>query len=163
MSSIKYRPIDYSELDFQKEMLYQALYVPEGNPKYSRAILDEPPLCNYIDEWGKYTGDICIVAESDNVLVGAIWGRIFSSPKIGYGYVNDKTPEISVAIISNYRSRGIGTRLINEICQAYKKKGIESISLSVDCRSPAHQLYIRCGFKTIKEDDLSVIMTKKLN
>ena len=156
------REIKNNEISFLKEMLYLALYVPEGQTPFPKTVLENPEISKYIDNWGIYQDDIAIVAEFGGELVGAIWGRIFKIPTIGYGFVDENTPEISMAIKGNFRSQGIGTKLIEEISNSYLNRGINSISLSVDKRNRAKLLYERTGFEFAKDTGTAVIMKKKL-
>lgn len=160
---MNYREIDSREIKFLKEMLYEALFVPEGQPPFPLSILDKPEISNYIDNWGQLPNDLAIVAEFNNELIGAIWGRSFQPPKIGFGFVDRETPEISMAIIKSFRNKGIGTRLIEEISNRYAKKKIKAISLSVDELNKAKNLYERSGFEIIANTGTSVTMKKELN
>lgn len=53
-------------------MLYEALFVPEGQPKFQKSILDEPEINKYIREWSRRGGDIAIVAIGENDLIGVV-------------------------------------------------------------------------------------------
>ena len=46
---------------------------------------------SFIDGFGTRDGDICFVAESDGVIVGAVWVRIMDD----YGHIDDKTPSFA--------------------------------------------------------------------
>jgi len=159
---MNYRKIDKSEIKFLKEMLYEALFVPEGQSPFSLSILEKPEISVYIDNWGKLPNDLAIVAEINNELVGAIWGRSFYPPKLGYGFIDSETPEISMAIKKSFRNRGVGTMLIDELSRRYAEKGIKAISLSVDKLNKAKSLYKRSGFKVITDKGSDLIMKKKL-
>ncbi|WP_246484538.1 hypothetical protein [Virgibacillus salarius] len=67
-----------ADIDFLWEMLYQAIYVPEGVERPSRAIIKDPALEKYVRNWGR-DGDIALIAldETGNH-VGAIWTRLFN-------------------------------------------------------------------------------------
>ena len=53
----------------------------------------------------------CLVAETDGKVIGAVWVRIMND----YGHVDDETPSLSISLYKEYRSRGIGSRLMQEI------------------------------------------------
>ena len=107
---ISLRPLDQSEHDFLEDMLYEAIFVAEGTPKLPRSIILEPDIKKYIDEWASNRHDIAIVAVNGNELDGAIWGREFRNENRGYGYVDEETPEISMAVMEKFRNKGIGGR-----------------------------------------------------
>jgi len=156
------REIGKKEIAFLKEMLYLALYVHEGEPIFPRSILDHPDLSKYIEDWGSLPHDLALVAENNDELVGAIWGRGFQKPKVGWGFIDENIPEISIAVKVGFRNQGIGTKLIQEISDRYFDKGIESISLSVDKRNKARFLYERTGFVIVKDTGPDYLMKKEL-
>ncbi len=143
-------------------MLYEALYIPDGQEKLPREVIEEDSLKKYIVEWGKDQYDIAYVAEMDTELVGAIWGRLFSEQNKGFGFIDHKTPELSMAVKPPYRNRGIGTELIQTIAQAYRKKGVQQLSLSVDKANDASRLYKRLGCEVKMETDTSYTMIKRI-
>ena len=70
---ISYRPILSNEHLFLEEMLYEALFVPEGQPKYPRSVTDNPDLRKYVEDWSRDKYDLAIVALDKKELIGAIW------------------------------------------------------------------------------------------
>ena len=143
-------------------MLYEALYVPEGAPPFPKAILQVPDISKYIDDWAKYKYDIALVATKGDKLIGAIWGRLFPAPLKGYGYVDESTPEISMAVAKEYRGQSIGGSLLSKISEAYREMSIDQISLSVDQNNPALSLYLRHDFYQVNKDNDALTMAKKL-
>ena len=156
------REIKHNEIDFLREMLYLALYVPEGEPPFPKSILDNPDISKYIDHWGTYSNDLAIVAVLNEKLIGAVWGRTFNSLKPGYGFIDEKTPEISIAVKDEFRNQRIGTKLIDEITMIYSSRGIKSVSLSVDKRNRAKSLYEKKGFIVVADKGTAVTMEKIL-
>ena len=156
------REIKHKEIDFLREMLYMAIYVPKGQPPFPKSILEHPDISKYIDHWGTLPNDLALVAVFNNELIGAIWGRTFSSSKAGYGFIDENTPEISMAVKEKFRNQGIGTKLIDEISKIYFSKGIKSISLSVDKQNRAKLLYLRKGFIIVENEGADFTMKKIL-
>lgn len=151
----KIRGMRKTDQAFMEEMLYQAIYVHDGEaPDHS--ITQLPELKKYIINWQEK--DICLIAETqEGIPVGACWVRWFTKKKPGYGFTHDSVPELSIAVLPDYQGKGIGSALMNEvICQT--SKGAAGISLSVDRRNSATGLYRRMGFKPIKEDGNSQVM-----
>ncbi|MGB1206413.1 MAG: GNAT family N-acetyltransferase [Chitinophagales bacterium] len=159
---IIYRQIKSTEHFFLEEMLYEALFVPVGKPRFSKSILNEPTIRKYINNWNESNGDIAILALHENELIGAIWGRKFQIENKGYGYIDNEIPEISMAIKEKYRNKGIGTTLLHQIELKYIQSGVCKISLSVAKQNPARFLYERNGYKFYEENGTAITMIKKL-
>jgi len=130
---------------FLREMLYHSLFVPEGEKPFSRTILQDPAVSKYIEGWGR-TGDIGYIALIRDVPVGSATARFFSRKNPGYGFIDESIPELGMAVLPEYRGRGIGTLLLRTLMQSLSDRGIGAVSLSVDVRNPAERLYERFGF-----------------
>jgi len=157
-----YRFLQNHETPFLREMLYEALYVPKGQPPFPTSILDRPEILKYIKNWGQKLGDVAIVLGSEGELIAAIWGRRFVASEKGYGFIDEQTPEISMAVKSGFRGKGIGTKLIERISEEYQRLGYSVLSLSVDELNPAKNLYERMGFFFFEENGTAVTMKKDL-
>lgn len=155
------REIKSSEIIYLDDFLYNAIFIPEGQERPDKEIIKLPELSRYYNDFGKET-DICLVAELNGKLVGAIWTRIFSADEQGYGYVNTKTPELSMSVKTEYRQQGIGTKLLKTMFGKLILLKYEQVSLSVDKLNYAYKLYQKFGFETIASDDKSATMIKRL-
>lgn len=160
--NIHYRIIKPDEYQFLEEMLYEALFVPPGQPKFPKSIIQNPDIKKYVENWNQKEGDLAIVGVENDKLVGAIWGRKFDVKKKGYGFVDKDIPEISMAVKEEYRNQGIGTHLINQIEHQFSEMGITKLSLSVDKLNPAKKLYERCGYKLFEEQETAITMVKQI-
>ena len=143
-------------------MLYQSLYQPNGSVPLSPDVVTRPELAKYVSDWGR-DGDLGFVAvnvASDRP-VGAAWLRVFSAGARGYGFVDDETPELGIAVLPHHRGRGVGTALLLRLLQTaggtYK-----SLTLSVSTNNPAVRLYERLGFRPVGKSGTSVTMLKHL-
>lgn len=152
------KPVEY---EFLREMLYEAIYFADENQKLPKSIVFEPQFSKYIENFGR-KGDLAFVIVVENELIGAIWARLFPESNRGYGFFDEATPELSMAIKENYRNRGFGTRLLKKLLEALKINGFEKVSLSADKRNRALDLYQRIGFETVSEQKTSLTMLKKL-
>jgi len=141
------RPIDPGETMILTDFLYEAIYQPDGLPKISRTVLQDSMIWAYIKNFGKYPDDLCFVAVSDRVIVGAAWSRIGCS----YGKVDEKTPELAMSVYPEYRRKGIGSRLLSTLLDNLASNGYHQVSLSVDKANFAVHLYRKLGFETIEE------------
>lgn len=135
---IALRPLIPSDEPFLWEMLYQALYVPPGQPPLSRDLIQSPELRPYVEGWGGLS-DIGWLALDDEIPVGAVWFRLLVGTNRGYGYVDDTTPELSIAVLPEYRGQGIGTMLLRQLLEL-SPLPYSAISLSVDAENPARRL-----------------------
>lgn len=151
-----------SEADFLSDMLYEAIFIPKGHDPLPKEIIRDESIAKYIKNWGKDKYDIALVAEIDDQLVGAIWGRLLIEKNKGFGFIDNSTPELSMAVKSGYRNKGIGTDLVNAIVAKYENINVDQISLSVDKANDAYRLYQRIGFETIAETETSFTMKKEI-
>ena len=158
---IRFRMIKSDEASLLREMIYEAIFIPEGEKKPVRSILDTPELARYHKEWGRHM-DLAIMAEEGGAMLGLIWGRLFEASEPGYGFYNGKTPEIGLAVVSEQRGKGVGGSLIDEIAKSYKSSKVRAMSLSVDRRNRAVNLYLRKGFSVVREEGYALTMVKKL-
>ena len=161
-SELQYRPLTEQEVAFLEEMFYQALFVRPGEEPYPREIIRHPELQKYYTAWGSRKHDLAIVVEKDQQLIGAVWGRQFSAEFPGYGFIDEQTPEVTIAIQPEFRGQGIGQALLEQIEAAYLQVGISTLSLSVDQLSPAIRLYLRCGYAIYEEAGTAYTMRKVL-
>lgn len=160
--TVRIREIKANESDFLAQMLYEAIFVPEGHEALPKDIIKDKSLSKYIEDWGRDIYDIAYVLEVEDQLVGAIWGRLLTGKNKGFGFVDDHTPELSMAVKPEHRNRGLGTELIRSIAAAYREIGVEYLSLSVDKANQASNLYKRLGCEVIEETETSWTMKKSI-
>jgi ribosomal protein S18 acetylase RimI-like enzyme len=156
------RPADTKDYPFLRQMLYKAIHIPEGEAKPPLSILDAPEINKYVSGWKK-TDDVGFIAEIEGKALGAAWARLFENADAGgYGFVDNETPELALAIYEKYREMGVGTALMQALIEKLKALGYKNISLSVDKANRAVALYKRLGFKVIKEQETDFLMVKDL-
>jgi GNAT superfamily N-acetyltransferase len=153
------RPIDAEsedDIELLRAMLYEALFVPPGAAPCPPDIVDAPELARYIADFGSYPTDRGWCAEAfSGGLLGAAWVRQLSGRSAGYGYVDDNTPELTVAVAAEHRGRGIGTGLLTALIDE-----VGRCSLSCNVRNPAIALYERLGFVVVRTEGDSVVMLR---
>ena len=107
-------------------------------------------------------GDLGIVAAADGGVVGVAYSRLFTHDGHGHGYLDDETPEVAVAVREDYRGRGLGGWLLNELAQAAEAEGFTRLSLSVAADNPARRLYERLGYEEVSADESGLRMALEL-
>lgn len=157
------RPISIDDEPFLWEMLYQAIFIPEGTALPSREIINSQEIARYVLHWGQ-PDDFGLLATnmSTQEPVGAAWYRLFSKDHKGYGYIDEETPELSIALLPDYRGKGIGTELLSALLIKAQTQ-YKAICLSVSIDNPAARLYQRLGFEVIDKDEASLVMRKSFN
>jgi ribosomal protein S18 acetylase RimI-like enzyme len=144
----------YQDVRFLRDMLHHAYDWRERDPG-STAM-------RYVRAWGR-RGDTAVIALEDGFPVGAAWYRLFPAGEPGYGYVDDRTPELAIAVVPSKRGHGIGDALLRALLEKAREAGYERLSLSVDATNTgAIRLYERHGFATAADDGVSVTMVAPL-
>lgn len=148
---------------FLWEMLYQAIFTPDGQQPPTRDILKDPKIEKYLKDWGCIHDHALIAVNIDDNPIGAIWIRLLDHHHAGYGFVDDHTPELGMAILSEYRGQGIGKQLMSSLFELARSRGYLALSLSVDPRNiSALRLYEKNGFKLVYQDEGGALTMKKV-
>ena len=157
------RPLTNEDEPFLWEMLYQALYVPAGEPPFPPEIVMQPEISRYVADWGSAddAGFVALLEETSEP-VGAVWIRLLKGADKGYGYVDDATPELTIALRPTARGQGVGTQLLLSMLAAARDK-YAALSLSVSVENPARRLYERLGFEIVEQTASSITMRLKLD
>jgi ribosomal protein S18 acetylase RimI-like enzyme len=163
MTSLSVLPVADDDLPFVRAMLFEAAYWrgTSGAPPIDEA-LREPTLAAYVDGWGR-PGDAGLVARVDGAPAGAVWVRRFSDDDPGYGYVDERTPELTIGVASARRGCGIGRCLVAAMLVQLRLDGAAQVSLSVETdNDPAVSVYERLGFVRRAEDGGAFTMVRRL-
>ncbi|MBE5942814.1 MAG: GNAT family N-acetyltransferase [Lachnospiraceae bacterium] len=148
------RYLQESEYGLLDDFLYEAIFIPEGIAAPPKDIINAPELQVYVKDFGKQEGDMCLVAEVDDKIVGAVWVRIMDD----YGHIEDGVPSFAISLYKEYRGRGIGTSLMKQMLAELKKKGYQKTSLAVQKENYAVRMYKKVGFKIMSENAEEYIM-----
>ena len=145
------------DVRFLRDMLHHAYYWKERAPDTRPG-----PVALYVKAWGR-RGDTAVIALDKGFPVGAAWYRLFDRERAGYGFVDERTPELAIAVVPNARGKGVGTALLSALLERARADGYPTISLSVDrANAGAIELYERYGFARVGDDDDSVTMLAAL-
>ena len=148
------RPVDRQDVRFLRDMLRHA---------YHWRMAQDPdlPVYRYVQNWGR-PGDAGVVAFDGLNVHGAAWYRLFSDDEPGFGFVDEQTPELTIAVVPSCRGRGYGDQLLSALLDRARADGYRRISLSVEPDSPAVKLYERHGFRTVAERGGASVMVAEL-
>ena len=145
------------DVRFLRDMLHHAYYWKERAPSTGPG-----PVALYVKAWGR-RGDTAVVAIEDGFPVGAAWYRLFGEDRPGYGFVDEETPELAIAVVPSARGRGVGTKLLDALVARAREAGHDALSLGVDRdNSGAIELYARHGFERVGETEDTVTMRAHL-
>jgi len=134
-----------SEQFIVKDLLSYAAGLDESG----ETLNDHPYLGQYHDNYGNVEGDIGLYALVDHKVAGGAWVRIL---KKGFGHVDGNTPELAFAVLPEYRSQGLGTRLMQQLMQEVANI-YPQMSLSIRENNPAIHLYERLGFAKVASSE----------
>jgi ribosomal protein S18 acetylase RimI-like enzyme len=157
-SNCKIRAIKPTDYHVLADFLYHAIFLPPDTEPLPREVIEQPEIAIYIDGFGGQNGDIGVVAERNETIVGAAWTRIISA----FGHIDDKTPELAISVLPEYRNQGLGGELLKKLFELLAEKGCKQTSLSVQKANPALRFYQRMGYKTVRENDEDYIMIRNL-
>jgi ribosomal protein S18 acetylase RimI-like enzyme len=87
---------------------------------------------------------------------------LFEEDEPGYGFVDDSTPELTIAIVPSRRGRGLGEELLTALLEQARSEGYGRISLSVEPDNPALRLYEQHGFARVGERGGALVMQAEL-
>jgi len=147
------------DVRFLRDMLHHAYYWREREPGEGPG-----PVALYVKGWGR-PGDTALIAVEDGFPVGAAWYRLFERDQPGYGFVDEETPELAIAVVPSRRGRGIGDALLKELYVRAKHDGHKAVSLAAESDNEPLVSYYesRHGFARVHEDGGdSVTMRREL-
>jgi N-acetylglutamate synthase-like GNAT family acetyltransferase len=91
---------------------------------------------------------------------GAAWYRLFTEAEPGFGFVDEQTPEVTIAIVPSRRGKGAGKELLEALLARARSDGFAAVSLSAAPDQTAY--YERFGFETVRKDEHAVTMVARL-
>ena len=94
------RKLKQDESKVLDTFLYEAIFIPEGVPVPSKDIINKPDLQVYVKAFGKDKGNLCLVAQVSDKIVGAVWVRIMND----YGHIDNETPPFAISLLKEYCS-----------------------------------------------------------
>jgi GNAT superfamily N-acetyltransferase len=119
------------------------------------------PIGRYVDGWGR-PGDTVLIAMDGGHRVGAGWIRIFRETAPGYGFIDENTPELTVAVVPSRQGEGIGLQLLNGLLERATADAYRAVSVSVEKGHPEVALYEGEGFEQVGETTHAVVLRRVL-
>src|ERR1700693_2034657 len=104
-----------TDMDFLKEMLFEAFFwdTSTNRPVFA-SFRDNSEFSKLLAGWERQ-GDRAIIAEQSGTRIGAAWFRLWTPELHSYGFVDAATPEIAMGVRQDYRSKGLGRKLLNAL------------------------------------------------
>lgn len=97
-----------------------------------------------------------VIEKSDDTISEA--GSRFT----GYGWVAADIPELSLAVLPEHQSQGIGGMLVDVVCTLARMSGFHAVSLSVEDGNEAARLYADRGFVAVGRNGDSDVLVRRL-
>jgi GNAT superfamily N-acetyltransferase len=142
------RPVELRDVRFLRDMLRHAYYWRIDEDR-------ERPTYRYVQNWGR-PGDAGVIALQGPHPAGAAWYRLFSERQPGFGFVDEQTPELTIAVVPNRRRHGTGKELLTALLERARSDGYDAISLSAAKEQVPY--YERFGFRSVTETPYAVTM-----
>ena len=142
------RPVELRDQRFLRDMLRHAYYWRIEEDR-------ERPVYRYVQNWGR-SGDAGVIALEGPHPAGAAWYRLFNERAPGFGFVDERTPEITLAVVPSRRGGGFGTEMLTALLERARTDGYDAVSLSAAAEQTPY--YARFGFEPVRETPYAVTM-----
>ncbi|HEV7132722.1 MAG TPA: GNAT family N-acetyltransferase [Gaiellaceae bacterium] len=119
----------------------------------------ERPVYRYVANWGR-PGDAGVLALEGPHAYGVAWYRLFTAGEPGFGFVDERTPELTIAVVPSRRGKGAGAELLEALLVQARADGYAAVSLSTAREQSS--FYERFGFETVAETPQAVTMVARL-
>jgi GNAT superfamily N-acetyltransferase len=146
------RDADLQDMRFLRDMLRHA---------YHWRIAQDPdlPVFRYVQNWGR-PGDAGVIAFDGPNIYGAAWYRLFPAAAPGFGFVDEETPELTIAVVPSHRGHGTGGELLEALLARARNEGFPRVSLSAEPGQTG--FYEKHGFSELQREDGTVTMVAGL-
>jgi len=146
------RTIDLQDTRFLRDMLRHA---------YHWRMAQDPdlPVFRYVKAWGR-RGDAGVIAFDGPNMYGAAWYRLFPNDAPGFAFVDEETPELTIAVVPSHRGHGTGGELLEALLAQARTEGFSRVSLSAEPGQTG--FYEKHGFHELRREDGTVTMVADL-
>jgi 3-oxoadipate enol-lactonase len=149
---VRIRDAGPGDREFLADMLVEAV---NWSPRWNQgraSIFATPAIAHYVSGWPR-DGDLGVLAEADGQPAGAAWLRCLPADDPGYGFVAPDVPELTIGVAPLWRGRGVGRALLRALVIRAREQGIARISLSVERKNYARELYRAEGYRVVDSSD----------
>ncbi len=146
------RAADRQDTRFLRDMLRHA---------YHWRMAQDPdlPVFRYVHNWGR-RGDAGVIAFEGTNVYGAAWYRLFPADEPGFGFVDEDTPELTIAVVPSRRGHGTGAELLEALLGRARADGFSRVSLSAEAGQTG--FYEKHGFREAGREHGTVTMVADL-
>jgi GNAT superfamily N-acetyltransferase len=145
------RPADQQDMRFLRDMVRHAYHWRMGDP--------DLPVFRYVKNWGR-PGDAGVIASAGPNAYGAAWYRLFPADAPGFAFVDEQTPEVTIAVVPSHRGKGTGGELLDALLERARADGFAQLSLSAELGQTG--FYEKYGFRELRREDGTVTMVASL-
>jgi GNAT superfamily N-acetyltransferase len=145
------RPADQQDMRFLRDMVRHAYHWRMGDP--------DLPVFRYVKNWGR-PGDAGVIASAGPNAYGAAWYRLFPADAPGFAFVDEQTPEVTIAVVPSHRGKGTGGELLDALLERARADGFSQLSLSAELGQTG--FYEKYGFRELRREDGTVTMVASL-
>jgi hypothetical protein len=122
----------------------------------------EIPSARYVEGWGR-PGDAALIALDNGHRVAAGWYRLFDEDSPGYGFLDDRTPELTIAGVPSCDPDSILHVLLARLVAQGAGDGYRALSVSIERSDPALAMYAAVGFGVAREHDRALTLRRSLS
>lgn len=159
MAPLRYRPLGHHEtVLLERATLGNLNWCDE---RFTLTDIRAQPAFAHYTRLHPERGDFGVVATLDEHTVGVVWALLLPQDDPGYGYIDAQTPEIALWVEGSFRGRGIGRSLLKALFQAAHIHQVEQLSLSVEPKNYARNLYLSEGFVPVADREDAGVMVRR--
>jgi ribosomal protein S18 acetylase RimI-like enzyme len=151
LGRVTLRPVRPEDRDFLLALYASTreaeLAVTGWGPEQKRAFLTmqfEAQHSHYHKHFGQAAFDVVEIA-------GEPVGRLYVDRD------RDEIRVLDIALLSNYRGQGVGSRLLADLLEEARRDG-KRVVIHVDQHNPAMRLYVRLGFEPVADEGVYLKM-----
>ena len=143
-SDLRLRGADGFDQPFLQQVFVLAADWNAATARGAEHWMSDPVLEKYLGTW-REGSDFGFIVEAGVQPVGALWMRYFAQADGSYGFVDERTPELTLGVRDGFRGEGVGRTLLLAAQDAAPGR----LSLSVEDGNRAIRLYESVGFAPV--------------